>query len=292
MNPLVVYDQASTKWIGSLLAEGGLDFLELSGGIPSDTSARPAYFRIPGLNSRAVKIASVLAGRGCRIVNDPRKRLDTIGRNDYYRTLRCAGLRAPFSIASPTRRHIEFAIEAGVLRYPFILRSMEGLNGQEISLVSGETQMGPLLERYLASGWRFMACEYINTKSHGIFRKWRAYVFGGRVDMWEAGCAREWIVNLAHNQNFDPNVFRAENARGAWPLRWNVMATKAAEALELDVCAFDILADISEPSVPVFVDANVAYGMTAELLPMALFPDDVRHIRAGHYSRLKSWLSS
>ena len=299
MKPLVVYTKASTKWIQKLLDLGDrLDFVDVFDPTAHAAPNRVAYFRIPDdpggeAAMEALRIAKALRARGARVVNDPKLKLGRMGKADCYSVLRRAGIRTPACISNPTIHQIMFALESGDLSFPFLLRRQNSLNGIGTDMVRGESQLKPILERHRVSGWQFMACEWIDAKGlDGLYWKWRPYVFGGKVDMWEAGNAKVWMVNLADNQSVDAPRFRAANEMAAWPRKWDVLMETAAESLRLDVCAFDVLLDPKNPRLPIITDINETYGMTADLLPLDLFSPKTKLERAGHYTRLADWLET
>ena len=291
--PVVIYSRNSAKWIAGLLAQKGkLDLHEVWEDGVRNLAPKVAYFRIgedfgSPVAGEALELERRYRAVGARIVNPPSAKFLSSRKDDAYLLLSAAGIKAPFRIASPRLGDIMAALAVGKLKYPFVLRTVDGMNGNLTDIVRGEKQVEDTLAKHSIRGPRFMACEFISSQTKdGYHAKWRAYVFGEKIDMWEGGIARRWIVNLADNQDFEPKDFQKFGEIGNWPHRFTALVLKAARALALDVVAFDVLLDGT------ICDVNDTYGMTLDKLPGDLVPQNLRKYRAGHYGRLGDWLCS
>ena len=302
MRPAVVYHPDSLPYLDGWKALGDaihmVDITKYSGKPLADCHA--AYMRIGhalkwrvGLD--ALKVQRHLSSQGVKIVNPLETKLQAERKDVYYRILANDGLRTPTCITMPEANELRFAIEVDALRYPFVLRVVDGLQGKGTRLISGDDDMEQSLREFGVKD-RIAACEYIDKpKGSEYFIKWRPYIFGGKVDMWEATISRRWKATVANNLDFRPEDFAAVNAVAKWPLHWNSVAEKCAGQLGLSVCALDMIFDPKDGR-PVIVDVNSTYGYQCDKIErekkITLFDPKVQAIRAGHFRRLADWLGS
>ena len=232
---------------------------------------------------------------GSKILNGLGHKYYSARKDIAYRILETRGIRVPWSLSFPTNNEVNYAIDDGLIRYPMLMRQVDALNAIGMRLIMGDDDLRQSLKELDKARDRYMVCEYLDaTNRDGYHEKWRTYVFGGRVDMWEAGIARNWRVNLASNLDFAPADFVKANDPARWPEKWGAVCVEAARILGLDICAFDVIADAR--GEPVILDINDTYGSSADLIEktkkVRLFSDEVRAIRAGHYARLVAWMRS
>lgn len=297
--PLVLYRKASEPYIRFFREVGdGVNLfpIEQDGDLPE---ANACYVRIGDTLRRKICLDAAhaekrLRSRGTRILNGIATKFRAGRKDEAYAVLAAAGIRVPFRIPTPTDNEVMIAVELGLLHYPFLLRVVDSLNGIETRLILGEKDLLQSLRETEKARDRSMVCEYVETKdARGYRRKWRPYVFGGRVDQWEAGIARHWKVNLADNLDFAHEDFIADNALANWPRKWDGIMIRACEVFGLDICAFDVIE--TPQGTPMIVDVNETYGCTADIVErdkgIRLFDDEVREIRAEHHRRLVEWMA-
>jgi len=147
----------------------------------------------------ALRIQRHFEARNATIFNRIETKFVTSRKDICYHFLRANGFRVPWSLTMPTNNEINIAIDCKSLRYPFLLRQMDALNAIGMRLILGEDDLKQSFRELDKARERYMACEFVDTRQggRGYYEKWRAYVYGSKVDMWESGIARNWRVNLA-----------------------------------------------------------------------------------------------
>jgi glutathione synthase/RimK-type ligase-like ATP-grasp enzyme len=302
MRPAEVYHPDSRPYMDGWAALGAdrvvmLDITKPLESYPLDDISA-AYMRIGhGLKWRvaldALRVQWTLKSKGVRIVNRLENKLVSDRKDIYYPLLAAAGFRVPAGIPMPENNEIRFAVEVGALAYPFVLRVPDGMQGQKTRLVSGNEEMESCLKDYAAAKDRVCACEFIPKKPGAeYYSKWRPYIFGGKVDLWECTLSRRWKATVANNLDFEPADFVEANALTHWPLRWDKEMVEAARVLGLDVCALDVIE--TPDGKPCIVDVNATYGYQCDKIEaekgIRLFDDKVRGIRDGHFGRFADWM--
>lgn len=242
------------------------------------------HTRTPTL-ARAERLERALVSAGTRVLNPCKAKKESAVKWRMYERLRAAGLPVPKAAGNPTQSGLDDLLAAGV-RYPIVIRSAESSCGQDTQLAETREEALKLIRVYSAKSPSWMAAEFVGGRcDDGLFRKWRAYVVGDRVDLWEAGMNRGWIVNNARSTDFPREQFIEENRVPRWPRELDAEAVRAAAVLGLSVCTFDIV--ISPEAGHWFVDCAVGYLFSA---PDAMFPPDAAEARRGHFRRVAEWL--
>jgi glutathione synthase/RimK-type ligase-like ATP-grasp enzyme len=235
---------------------------------------------------RAGRTEAALRWLGTKIVNPIKSKLVASCKPSLYGILKSNGHFAPESIINPTSADLSVWMDATGLKWPIVIRDAEGSCGEKTFLATNPYEAGNILTGLSKSCARWMACEYFDAKwPDGLYRKWRAYVIGNEVVLWEAGLSRQWIVNTAYSRDFPVNTFKAENALEHWPRHLEPKIVKAGWALGLDVFCLDLAWD--QDNRYMVTDCNIGYRYA---VPDHLFPPDAQKARADHFGQVAAYL--
>lgn len=301
--PCVIYTPGAEKYIQPLIDLGPDRVTVLPATTPPEKipPANATFMRIVDrlrykTCADAYRLEKNIKSHGSRILNPVARKFSFERKDVAYRILEARGFRVPYQLTTPVDNEARLAVEAGLLKYPMVLRAVDGMQGQDTRLLSGDSDLVQSLKEFDAARDRSLLCEFFDTKdAHGYYHKWRIYIYGGQARLWEAGISRQWKVNLANNTDFEPADFCAANEIKLWPSEHGPRLAAAAAVLGLDICALDVLLPEGRKAEPVIVDVNTCYGFTADIIAKekgwTLFPPDVAAIRKDHWSELVEWMA-
>ena len=234
-------------------------------------------------------VEKVLHERGAKIV-DPIQNISEVHTKDlFHEKLRKNGFKVPFSKFVDSLSEVQQLIRAGMLKYPFIYRTVDDMQGQNLYCVHNTKELQVVHSELQKTEKQCLAAEYLDTKSGRYYWKYRPYVLGNCVDVWEVGIDTSWIVNLGYSKSFDKEDFISVNKKQNWPIRWNAEVLNIGKCLGLGIYALDLIVEPENENSFIVLDGCVGYGLTAT---PDLFPPNVRELRETHYQRIVDYLCS
>lgn len=238
--------------------------------------------------TQGLRVEKQFRQRGALIVNSMMNRITCQCKDVYYAKLQEKGIGVPFFIPQPTMEMLRLAFEAGQLRYPFLLRTTAGSGGKGMRLISNEGDLRAEHAALAHSGVRFMAAELIPAKDGRWFKKHRAVVFGGKVDLWGTGIGPMWNVQSTMAGVTFAEMRKANEANDK--LRaLDSTVVRAGRMLGCEIYAVDVVVNPASKRA-VIVDFNPTYVYAS--LAREFFPQAQAAWRWGHFDRVTRWLCS
>jgi hypothetical protein len=151
----------------------------------------------------AARIWDQLHAAGARLLNHPQR---TLRRYDLLTTLHAAG-RNRFRVARATDRAAE-------LQFPVFVREEADHRGSITKLLENRHQLDDALAGAMVRGHRLSGLlveEYCDTSDEkGVFRKYSAFIVGGRVVPCHVDCSHGWVVK--DTDLVDPEIMELERS--------------------------------------------------------------------------------
>ena len=158
----------------------------------------------PDSNSKVLQnLVRIAAGLNARVINHPRLIQQTT-RDKVARMCRgIAGLRVPVVCAirgGATTHGIQNALRSAGACFPVILRETGTHTGKTASVMATPEAAQALMK----PSNRYYFSEFIDTQSHddGLYRKYRAFVIGGRIIFRHLLIADHWSVHAKARDEF------------------------------------------------------------------------------------------
>lgn len=229
----------------------------------------------PALMS-AMESEHALSQQGCRLVNPPSKVMNAQRKDLVYQELEKHRIPVPRFRAVPTIEEALALVFVGAWKFPFMYRAVDSSGGKDTWVVRTP---GELRLAYSSiQSKRGMLVEFIDSRSadpskKGLYRRWRFFVIGNRVDQYTLAASKNPII-------------RHESAADmpAPPEGWVPHLVRIGTVLGIQVYCVDVMADERHWAV---VDVNPTYTYSNEPIQC---PPHIQALRDGHAKRIVHYL--